>query len=161
MICMKKYTFKESDFSRLSLNDIKDMYVLKVQGKLKNLGGTIEYYLVKSLLLYMRSLIIRKRVKDVQLGVKSYQKSLNIIKPQKSIQKIEHYPTYTSCPKPFEVVFEGRNEMKRFMRGDEVSNFCDRTLTNVRYQLANMLRMNQVGHKYESLYNKEWSERDV
>nr|GEW15454.1 hypothetical protein [Tanacetum cinerariifolium] len=61
----KKYMFKESDFSQLNLNDIEDMYVLKTQGKLKHLGGTTEYYLTQSLLVYMRSVIIKKIVEDV------------------------------------------------------------------------------------------------
>ncbi|GKD36560.1 hypothetical protein Tco_1252069 [Tanacetum coccineum] len=34
------YTFKESDFSYLNLNDIEHMYVLKVHGKLHHLEGT-------------------------------------------------------------------------------------------------------------------------
>nr|GEV21146.1 hypothetical protein [Tanacetum cinerariifolium] len=68
----KKYTFKESDFSRLNLNNIKDMYVLKAQRKLKHLGGTTKYYLMQSLLVFMRSVIIKKRVEDVQLCVESY-----------------------------------------------------------------------------------------
>nr|GEY47999.1 hypothetical protein [Tanacetum cinerariifolium] len=42
----KEYTFKESDFSRLNLNDIQNMYVLKVQGKLKHLEGTTEYFVI-------------------------------------------------------------------------------------------------------------------
>nr|GFC44328.1 hypothetical protein CTI12_AA475510 [Tanacetum cinerariifolium] len=42
----KQYTFKKSDISWLNLDDIKDMYVVKAQGKLKHLGGTTEYYLV-------------------------------------------------------------------------------------------------------------------
>ncbi|GKF64700.1 hypothetical protein Tco_0188148, partial [Tanacetum coccineum] len=88
------------------------MYVLKAQGKLKHLGGTIEYYLVQSLLVFMINVIIKKRVEYVHLGVESYQKSLNIIKPQKSIQKIEHYPAYTTYPKAFGVVYESRGEKK-------------------------------------------------
>ncbi|GJY78605.1 hypothetical protein Tco_0484406 [Tanacetum coccineum] len=114
----KKCTFEESNFSPLNLNDIEDIYVLKIQGKLKNLEGTT--------------------------GVESYQKSLNIIKPQMSIQKIKHYRAYTTCPKPFGVVHEGRDEKKKFMRGDEIHKFCDGTLTDVRDQLMNMLRLNQA-----------------
>ncbi|GKB64939.1 hypothetical protein Tco_0921125 [Tanacetum coccineum] len=50
----KKYTFKETVISRLNLNDIEDMYMPKSQGKLKHLGGTIEYYIAQTLLVYMR-----------------------------------------------------------------------------------------------------------
>ncbi|GKB53679.1 hypothetical protein Tco_0904432 [Tanacetum coccineum] len=122
---------------------------------------TTEYYLVQSLLVYMRSLIIRKRAEDVQLGVESYQKSLNIIRPQKSILKIEHYLAYTTCLTPFGVVYEGRDETKKFMGGDEVSKFYDGILIDVKDQLKSMLMLNQVGHKYECLYNREWSTKDV
>nr|GEY27171.1 hypothetical protein [Tanacetum cinerariifolium] len=101
------------------------------------------------------------RVEDVQIGVESYQKSLNIIKPQMSIPKIKHYPTYTTCPKPFGVVYKGRDEKKKFMRGDEILEFCDGTLTDVREQLMNMLRLNQVGKKYKYLNEKMWTDRDV
>nr|GEW84879.1 hypothetical protein [Tanacetum cinerariifolium] len=45
----KKYIFKKYDFSQLNLNDIKDMYVLKTQGKQKHLRGTTEYYLMHNL----------------------------------------------------------------------------------------------------------------
>ncbi|GKC74605.1 hypothetical protein Tco_1120488, partial [Tanacetum coccineum] len=38
-----EYTFMESDYLRLNLNDIKDMYVLKVQGKLHHLPSNTEY----------------------------------------------------------------------------------------------------------------------
>ncbi|GKE29792.1 hypothetical protein Tco_1445176, partial [Tanacetum coccineum] len=57
--------------------------------------------------------------------------------------------------------YEGRGEKKRFIGGDEVYKFCDETLTDVRYQLANILRLNQVRQRYEYLYDREWSTRDV
>ncbi|GJT41488.1 zf-CCHC domain-containing protein [Tanacetum coccineum] len=156
----KKYTFKESDFIRLNLNDIEDMYVSKGQGKLKHLGGTTEYYLTQSLLVYMRNVIIKKRVEDVQLGVESYQKSLYIIRPQTSIPNIQQYPTYTMCPRSFGVVYEGKGELKKFMRSNEVFKFFDGTLVDVHDQLENNLKLNRVEKFYEGL-NIKWKERDV
>ncbi|GJY00954.1 hypothetical protein Tco_0359106 [Tanacetum coccineum] len=41
------------------------MSMHKVQGKLHHLPGDVEYDLVKSLLIYIRSLVIKKRVEDV------------------------------------------------------------------------------------------------
>ncbi|GKC84284.1 hypothetical protein Tco_1140001, partial [Tanacetum coccineum] len=52
---------------RLSLNDIEDLYVLKVQGKLHHLGGQVKYDMVKSLLIFIRSEVIKKIVEDIQL----------------------------------------------------------------------------------------------
>nr|GEX42650.1 hypothetical protein [Tanacetum cinerariifolium] len=47
------YTFKESDYSRLSLNDIRDLYLPKVQGKLHHLPSKAEYDLANSLLIFI------------------------------------------------------------------------------------------------------------
>ncbi|GKB65316.1 hypothetical protein Tco_0921502 [Tanacetum coccineum] len=54
-----------------------------------------------------------------------------------------------------------KNEKKRFLKGDEVSKLCDGTLTDIKDQLENMLRLNRAGQRHECLYNKEWSTRDV
>ncbi|GJU65074.1 hypothetical protein Tco_1246909 [Tanacetum coccineum] len=42
-----------------------------------------------ALRMFTKSLIIKRRVKDVQLGVESYQKKLNLTKPQKTFPRIE------------------------------------------------------------------------
>nr|GEW24425.1 hypothetical protein [Tanacetum cinerariifolium] len=78
----KLYKFMEGDFQRLYLNDIEDMLLLIVQNRLNNLEGNVIVDLVVALRMYTRRIFIRKRVKDLQLGVKSYQKKLNISKPQ-------------------------------------------------------------------------------
>ncbi|GJR41187.1 hypothetical protein Tco_1216871 [Tanacetum coccineum] len=70
----KLYTFKEGDFNRLRIQDIEDMLLLLVQCKLTNL--TVEECLAfnVSLRMFTRSVVIQRRVEDLQLGVKSYQK---------------------------------------------------------------------------------------
>ncbi|GJT90830.1 hypothetical protein Tco_1079675 [Tanacetum coccineum] len=76
----KLYKFKEGDFNRLHIQDIKDMLLLLVQGKLANL--TVEEHLAfnVSLRMFTRSVVIQRRVEDLQLGVESYQKKLNLTK---------------------------------------------------------------------------------
>nr|GFB77335.1 hypothetical protein [Tanacetum cinerariifolium] len=71
------YKFKEGDFKRLRLQDIEDMLLLLVQGKISNL--TVEERLAfnVSLRMFTRSIVIKRRVEDLQLGVESYQKKLN------------------------------------------------------------------------------------
>nr|GEZ88901.1 hypothetical protein [Tanacetum cinerariifolium] len=61
------YKFKEGDFKRLRLQDIEDMLLLLVQGKLSNL--TVEERLAfnVSLRMFTRSIIIQRRVEDLQL----------------------------------------------------------------------------------------------
>ncbi|GJW22745.1 hypothetical protein Tco_0033367 [Tanacetum coccineum] len=63
------YKFKEGDFINLQLNDIKDMLLLAVQHKLFLLDGEVIVDLAVALCMFTRSLIIKKRVEDVQVGV--------------------------------------------------------------------------------------------
>ncbi|GJY58821.1 hypothetical protein Tco_0458713 [Tanacetum coccineum] len=66
------YRFKEGYFPRLRINDIKDMLLLVVQNRLTNLSGDDVSDFAIALRKFTRSLVIQKRVKDLQLGVKSY-----------------------------------------------------------------------------------------
>nr|GEU63305.1 hypothetical protein [Tanacetum cinerariifolium] len=73
----KLYKFKEGDFPRLRINDIEDMLLLVVQNRLANLSGDDVADFAIALRMFTRSLVIQKRVKDLQLGVESYQKQIN------------------------------------------------------------------------------------
>ncbi|GJT88851.1 hypothetical protein Tco_1070568 [Tanacetum coccineum] len=75
------YRFKEDDFPRLRINDIEDMLILVVQNRLSNLSGDDVADFAIALRVYTRSLVIQKRIKDLQLGVESYQKKINVTKP--------------------------------------------------------------------------------
>nr|GEX30381.1 hypothetical protein [Tanacetum cinerariifolium] len=77
----KIYKFKEGDFKRLRLQDIKDMLLLLEQGKLSNLTVEKRFAFNVSLRMFTRSIVIQRRVADLQLGVESYQKRLNLTKP--------------------------------------------------------------------------------
>ncbi|GKE26296.1 hypothetical protein Tco_1441680 [Tanacetum coccineum] len=68
------YRFKEGDFSRLRINDIEDMLILMVQNRLTNLSGDDVADFAIALRMFTRSLVIQKRVENLQLGVESYQK---------------------------------------------------------------------------------------
>ncbi|GJZ39686.1 hypothetical protein Tco_0586249 [Tanacetum coccineum] len=80
----KLYTFKEGDFPRLHLNDIEDMLLLVVLNRLFNLDGDVIVHFAAALRMFTRRVVIQKRVEDLQLGVESYQKKLNISKPRKN-----------------------------------------------------------------------------
>nr|GFC00394.1 hypothetical protein [Tanacetum cinerariifolium] len=72
----KIYKFKEGDFKRLRLQDIEDMLLLLVQGKLSNL--TVEERLAfnVSLRMFTRSIVIKRGVEDLQLGNKDKKNRL-------------------------------------------------------------------------------------
>ncbi|GKB35331.1 hypothetical protein Tco_0880273, partial [Tanacetum coccineum] len=63
------YRFKEGDFSRLWINDIEDMLILVVRNWLINLLGDDFADFAIALRMFIRSLVIQKRVKDLQLRV--------------------------------------------------------------------------------------------
>nr|GEZ62647.1 hypothetical protein [Tanacetum cinerariifolium] len=74
----KPYKFKEGDFNRLRIQDIEDMLLLLVQGKLTNLAVEERFAFNVSLRMFTRSIVIQSRVEDLQLGVESYQKKLKL-----------------------------------------------------------------------------------
>ncbi|GJX31361.1 hypothetical protein Tco_0241216 [Tanacetum coccineum] len=127
----KLYTFKEGDFKRLRLQDIEDMLLLLVQQKLANLTIDEWYDLNVALRMYTRRIIIQRRVADLQLGVKSYQKKLNLTKPDTI----------------------NRN---RLMRADELHKFSDGTLDDVRSTLNDIAK----GIRMEYLPIRRWSNLD-
>ncbi|GJX02288.1 hypothetical protein Tco_0186201 [Tanacetum coccineum] len=106
------YKFKEGDFGYLHLNDIEDMLLIDVQHKLFHLDGS-----------------------DI-LGVESYQKKLNITKPQKTFPEIEFKEPYTPSYDPPGIVYE-ENKQKRVLRADELYKFSDGTLKSVRDKIHN------------------------
>ncbi|GJW71395.1 hypothetical protein Tco_0128312 [Tanacetum coccineum] len=68
------YKFKEGDFVDLHLNDIEDMLFLAVQHKLFHLNGSDIIDFIVAFHIFTRSLIIKRRVKDLQLGVENLNK---------------------------------------------------------------------------------------
>nr|GFB23711.1 hypothetical protein [Tanacetum cinerariifolium] len=81
------YKFKEGNLVDLHLTDIEDMLLLVVQHKLFHLDGNVIVEFIVALRMFTRSLILKRRVEDLQLGVESYQKKLNITKPHKTFPK--------------------------------------------------------------------------
>ncbi|GJX89415.1 hypothetical protein Tco_0341429 [Tanacetum coccineum] len=93
------YKFMEGDFPRLHLNDIEDMLIHVVQNRIFNLKGEEIVYLAATLRMFTRCILIQKRVEDLHLGVESYQKKLNILRPlihKVGITDLEPYNTYSN-----------------------------------------------------------------
>nr|GEX10072.1 putative reverse transcriptase domain-containing protein [Tanacetum cinerariifolium] len=55
---------------------------------------------IVALRIFSRSLVIKKRVKDLQLGVESHQKKLNITPPQQTFLEFKFKELYTPSHKP-------------------------------------------------------------
>nr|GEW89186.1 hypothetical protein [Tanacetum cinerariifolium] len=125
------YKFKEGDFFELHLNDIEDMLLLAIQHKLFHLDGSDIIDFIVALRIFTRSLILKRRIKDLQLGVESYQKNINITKPHKTFPEIEFKEPYTPSYDPPGIVFEELDKPKRVLQADELYKFSDGTLKSV------------------------------
>ncbi|GKE41291.1 hypothetical protein Tco_1464696, partial [Tanacetum coccineum] len=106
----------EGDFVDLHLNDIEDMLLLAIQHKLFHLDGSDIVDFIVALRMFTRSLILKRRVEDLQLGVESYQKKLNITKPQKTFPEIEFKEPYTPSYDLPGIVYEELDKQKRVLR---------------------------------------------
>ncbi|GKA11939.1 hypothetical protein Tco_0691485 [Tanacetum coccineum] len=129
------HKFKEGDFIDLHLNDIEDMLLLTIQHKLFHLDGSVIVEFIMALCMFTRSLILKRRVEDLQLGVESYQKKLNITKPHKTFLEIEFKEPYTPSYDPPGIVYEDLNKQKRVLQADELYKFSDGTLKSVRDEI--------------------------
>ncbi|GJX80781.1 hypothetical protein Tco_0328930 [Tanacetum coccineum] len=136
----KLYKFKEGDFKRLCIQDIEDMLLLLVQGKLTNL--TVEECLAfnVSLRMFIRSIVIQRRVEDLQLGVESYQKKLNLTKPDTYRSDLKRRETYSAYSNPRGFIYQNKDKKNRLMRIDELHKFSDGTLNDVRTALDDHLK---------------------
>ncbi|GKB56001.1 hypothetical protein Tco_0912187 [Tanacetum coccineum] len=139
--------FKEGDFSRLNLRDIEDLMLLLVQKKLSNLEQDVIFDLNVALRMFTRCIVILKRVEDLQLGVESYQKKLNITKPETFRSDISKQTPYIAYKNPQGIIYQDKFKRNRLIRSDELYKFCDGILTYVRrvlHDIANNLRMDYL-----------------
>ncbi|GJU73111.1 hypothetical protein Tco_1264516 [Tanacetum coccineum] len=88
--------FREGDFKRLRRKDIKDMLLLLVQEKLTNLNVDERFALNVALRMYTRRIVIQERVEDLKLAVESYQKKINLTKPDTYRSDISKKTPYTA-----------------------------------------------------------------
>nr|GFA95603.1 hypothetical protein [Tanacetum cinerariifolium] len=136
----KIYKFKEGDFKRLRLQDIEDMLLLLVQGKLSNLTIEDRFAFNVSLRMFTRSIVIQQRVEDLQLGVESYQKRLNLTKPDTYRSDLKQREAYTAYSYPRGFIYKNKDKKNRLMRIDELHKFSDGTLNDVRNALDDRLK---------------------
>nr|GEX72260.1 hypothetical protein [Tanacetum cinerariifolium] len=81
------YKFKEGDFVDLHLNDIEDMLLLAVQHKLFHLDESDIVDFIMALRMFTRSLILNRRVEDLQLGSTRLSSGLQ---PRDAKDEVDH-----------------------------------------------------------------------
>nr|GEW70221.1 hypothetical protein [Tanacetum cinerariifolium] len=71
---------------------------------------------IVALCMFTRSLILKRRVEDLQLSVESYQKKLNFTKPHKTFLEIEFKEPYTPSYDPPGIAYEDLDKQKRVFK---------------------------------------------
>nr|GEX11228.1 hypothetical protein [Tanacetum cinerariifolium] len=150
----KLYKFKEGDFKRLRLQDIEDMLLLLVQGKLSNLTIEERFAFNVSLRMFTRSIVIQRRVEDLQLGVESYQKRLNLTKPDTYQSDLKRREAYNAYSNPRGFIYQNKDKKNRLMWIDELHKFSDGTLNDVRDALDDRLKGIRMQYLPQTIWRK-------
>ncbi|GKA30442.1 hypothetical protein Tco_0716747 [Tanacetum coccineum] len=150
------YKFREGDFKRLRRQDIEDMLLLLVQGKLTNLSLDDRYALNVALRMYTQRIVIQERVEDLQLAVESYQKKINLTRPDTTRPDLRKMTPYTGYPDVQGIIYQDELSRNRLMRTDELHKFSDGTLNHVRTTLNDIA----TGIQMDYLPKRRWSPQD-
>ncbi|GJR04123.1 hypothetical protein Tco_0527107 [Tanacetum coccineum] len=131
-------------------------FILLVQGKLTNLNVEDRLPFGVSLRMFTRSIVIQRRVKDLQLGIESYQKKLNITKPDMYRSDLKCRDAYTAYSNPKGFIYQNKDKKNKLMRIDELHKFSDGTLDDVRTAPNDRLK----GIRMEYLPKTIWRQSD-
>nr|GFA17410.1 hypothetical protein [Tanacetum cinerariifolium] len=93
-----------------------------------------------SLRMFTRSIVIQRRVEDLQLAVESYQKRLNLTKPNTYRSDMKQREAYTAYSNPRGFIYQNKDKKNRLMRINKLHKFSDETLNDVRNALDDRLK---------------------
>nr|GEX33503.1 hypothetical protein [Tanacetum cinerariifolium] len=134
----KLYMFKEGNFKRL----LEECFAFNV-----------------SLRMFTRSIVIQRRVEDLQLGVESYHKKLNLTKPDSYRSNLKRNEAYTAYSNPRGFIYQNKDKKNRLMWIDELHKFSDETLTDVRTALDNRLKGIRMRYLPQTIWRKSDKDR--
>ncbi|GKD07026.1 hypothetical protein Tco_1186711 [Tanacetum coccineum] len=132
----KEYTFSYADLPRLNLNDIEDMYMLKVQDKKHHLQSEFEIDFNNVLLLFIQRTVILNR-------------------------GIEDKIPYTMSGTEKGVAYLNQHNHRSLMNLNEVHKFYDGTLMKIHENLIEMVNKNKLGRDNKRLKGRDCNDKDI
>ncbi|GKE99676.1 hypothetical protein Tco_0023027, partial [Tanacetum coccineum] len=97
----------EPDYKNLNKNDIEDMYLLIMNGKVPDYAET---GLLWSLSVFIRSSVIWEKVHDFQLGIESYQQKVNLTAPTIYFPGVEKHKMFSIIYEPVHgIIYKNSN----------------------------------------------------
>nr|GEW81629.1 hypothetical protein [Tanacetum cinerariifolium] len=121
-----------------------DLPGIKDINRLTNLSGDDVSEFAIALRMFTRSLVIQKRIKDLQLEVESYQKMINVTKPKTTKSGIRTRDPYTPYQDPQGFIYVDDNGRNRLMRSDELYKFSHGTLTRLQTSVDDITKIIQM-----------------
>ncbi|GJT57258.1 hypothetical protein Tco_0992312 [Tanacetum coccineum] len=100
-----------------------------------------------------RSQVIQKRVEDLQLRVESYQKKINVTKPNTTRPDLKKRHPYTPYKDPQGFIYVDDYKRNSLMRSDKLYKFSDGTLTILLSSLEDITKNIDM----EYLSKRRWS----
>nr|GFD16300.1 hypothetical protein [Tanacetum cinerariifolium] len=101
-----------------------------------------------------QSIVIQRRVEDLQLGVESYQKKLNLTKPDTYQTDLRRREAYTAYSNPRGFIYQNKDKKNRLMRIDELHKFSDGMLNDVRNALDDRLKGIRMQYLPSTIWRK-------
>ncbi|GJS33881.1 hypothetical protein Tco_0532263, partial [Tanacetum coccineum] len=145
---MKKYDYGYLEEIIIRREDYSKKHSKLERGKLFDLNVALR--------MFTRGVVILKRMEDLQLGVESYQKKLNLTKPKTFRLDISKMTPYTAYNNPQGIIYQDKFKRNPLMYFDELYKFCNGTLLSVRrvlHDIASSLEM-------DYLPKRTWSKLD-
>ncbi|GJR63942.1 hypothetical protein Tco_0010007 [Tanacetum coccineum] len=132
----QEYKISEKDFKNLHPNDFEDLFLLNIQEKLNHLPKTDNTSLHMAVNMWIRNLVIKNRMGDLQLGIESYQTKINLERPNWDAADYYFKEDYT------------------------IHKFSDGTLTRVMEKLDHMVKDFHLFEYNKGMETRKWSEDD-
>nr|GFC88111.1 hypothetical protein [Tanacetum cinerariifolium] len=95
-----------------------------------------------------------RRVEDLLLGVESYQKRLNLTRPDTYRFDLKRREAYTAYSNPRGFIDQNKDKKNRLMRIDKLHKFSDGTLNDVRNALDDRLKGIQMQYLPTTIWRR-------
>nr|GEW91200.1 hypothetical protein [Tanacetum cinerariifolium] len=105
------------------------------------------------------NIVIQRRMEDLQLGVESYQKKLNLTKLDSYRSDLKHKEAYIAYSNLRGFIYQNKDRKNGLMRIDELHKFSDGMLINVRTALDDRLKGIRMQYLPQSIWRKSDKDR--
>ncbi|GKA01850.1 retrovirus-related pol polyprotein from transposon TNT 1-94 [Tanacetum coccineum] len=137
-------------------HDLQNLLVISTPGteSLPLQSFRLSNGIITSIWIGSQSIVIQRRVEDLKLGVKSYQKKLNLTRLDMYRSDLKRLPTYSAYPNPRGFIYQNKDKKNKLMHIDELHKFSNGTLNDVRTALGDILKRIKMKYLPQTYWKK-------